>query len=157
MRKNESGDDGVRRGERRVSRLDRWGRYRVDENRRRRIFARDQSRGGIFWRSTWYGPENQSERDGCVTQEHAVYERGHDFGSGTVVGRNRQRTAHRVNQLEGRGVGSFQGSGGASECAGHRVCETVAEQFSEVGGAGRGSDFSVFIWRTAGPRGATGV
>src|SRR4029077_4188017 len=121
------------------------------------IFARHQSGSGIFWRGPWHGNENESERDGGAAQEYAVYERGHDFGSGTVVGRNWQRTAGRVDQLEGRGVGSIHGSSGTSECAVHRARETITEHFTDVGSTGRRSDFGVHIWRTTGPSGATGV
>src|SRR5438046_3354220 len=67
----------------RSSRLDRWGRYRVDENRRRRIFARHQSGSGFFWRGPGHRNENQSERDGSAAQEHAVYKRGEDRKSHT--------------------------------------------------------------------------
>src|SRR5467141_4419920 len=147
MWKDEPGDDGVRAGRPGLPRLDGGRRHFLDENWRGRIFARDQSGSRIFWRSPRHGNENQSERNGSAAQEHSIYERGDDFGAGAVVGRNWQRGAGGTDQLEGRGVGPVQRSGGASECAIHRAGKTVAKYFTEVGSARRRADFGVHFWR----------
>src|SRR6266403_273919 len=157
MWKDEPGDDGVRAGGPGLPRLDGGRRYLLDENRRGRIFARDQSGSRIFWRGSGYGNENQSKRNGSAAQEHVIYECGDDFGTGAVVGRNWQRGAGRADQLEGRGMGSVQRSGSASECAVHRAGKTVSKYFAEVGSAGRGADFSVHFWGAESTSGAAGV
>jgi len=112
---------------------------------------------GFFWRGPRHGMKTQSERNGSAAQEHAIYERGDDFGTGAVVGRNWQRGAGGTDQLEGRGVGPVQRSGGASECAIHRAGKTVAKYFTEVGSARRRADFSVHFWRAKSTCGAAGV
>jgi len=101
--------------------------------------------------------ENQSERDGCAAQEHVIYERGDDFGAGAVVGRNWQRRAGGIDQLEGRSVGPVQRRGGASECTIHRAGAAVAKHFTEVGSARRRADFGVHFWRAKSTGGPTGV
>src|SRR5207244_10917504 len=99
------------------------------------LVTRDQSGSGIFWCGPGHGNENKSERNGGATQEHAVYERGDDFGAGTMVGRNWQRGASGSDQLEGRGVGPVQRNGGASQCEIRRAGAAVTKHFAEVGSA----------------------
>src|SRR5260370_31280802 len=130
--------------------MDCWGRYRLDENRRRRLFARYQSGSGIFWRGSGHGDENQSKRDGCAPEEHAFYERGDDCGQGTVVGRNWQRCTLGVDRLERRGVGSIQGGSGASERQIHRAGAAIAEYFTQVECARRSTNFGFHLWRVDG-------
>ena len=74
-----------------------------------------------------------------------------------MVGRNRDRGAGVVDQLEGRGVGPVQRRGGASQCAIHRAGAAFAKHFAEVGSARRRADFSVHFWRAKSTGGAAGV
>ena len=111
-----------------------------------RLSARDQSRGGIFWRGAGHGNEDESQRDGRDAAEHDFHECGDDSGSRAVVGRHWRAAAGRLDQLEGRAVGYVEGTGGASECAIHGAGASVAEHFAASGKRPDGVPISAFIF-----------
>src|ERR1700680_342724 len=64
VRQNQTSPDEVGGRKKRLPGVDGGRRYGLDDPRRGWVFARDQSRGGFFWRCARHQSKNERERDG---------------------------------------------------------------------------------------------
>ena len=132
-------------GLRRLEGLDGGRRHRLDQARRERAAAGDQSGSGILRRGAGHVVQDESERDGDAVAEHHFHERRADARWRRVVGRHDGRAAGRVPRLAGQPLDAGdreadRSEGGASERALHRAGVAVPDDRSGVGRPERRAD-----------------
>ena len=157
LRQNESGHDGFGAGKRRLPRVDRGRRHRLDADRRGRLPARDQSRGRILWRRSGHERKNQSECDDRAPQKYDFHEYGHDSAAANPGGKAWTATLPRTCWIGRDASGILERPRGAGEFAVHGAGRASAVDFSALGRSRRRTDLRVYFWRPPRAPGSAGL
>ena len=157
VRQDQSGHDEIGAREKRLPSVDGGRRYLLDDARRGWLPARDQSRGGFFWRRAWHQSENQRKRYGGAAQQHDFHQYRDDGVAGAVVARPGRSGARGPGGLAGLHGGGAAQSSRTSQFAVHGAGPPGAIDFTALGRSGRRADLGVYFWGPAGAGGAAGV